>query len=327
MNIDQLNAVHNLIDLGFTARQADFLYIVGTHTGVFSMQHYRQFARVAPGNATDRLTRRLLALSFVTRFAVTDKDFVYHLDNKRFYRAILTEDSRLRRGMSPGLMRQRLQYMDYICQHPDERYLTTEQSKREIIAAQFGIADELMPRQMYYAKKGDQSTLRYFPERYPLFIKETDNDVALGIVYGEDPANSFRCFRKFVTGNRAFLDAVPSLHFVYVSLSAHRQRLAVQLLSDLFESSHAVSTSELRRYFALRQKLDNNQQRTFTDDDYAFWSYAHARYNRPKYEPLYAEFCGQISFSAVSCASPRKVFDCECFTPFTTLQDGVGGER
>lgn len=327
MTIDQINAVHNLIDLGFTPRQADFLYLVGTNTGVFTMPHYRQFARVERGNATDRLTRRLIAHSFVTRLAVTDNDIVYHLDNKRFYRAILTEDSRLRRDMSPGLMRQRLQFMDYICRHPEDEYLPTEQIKREIITAQFKVSESVLPQQYYASKQGAEPTLRYFPDRFPLFIRETPTSVSLGIIYGEDPANSFRSFRKFVIENRPFLDAISALTFVYISPSERRQRLATQLLSDLFESSHAVTTSELTRYFTLRQKLDRNQQSTFSDSDYDFWSYAHRRYNEPKYEPLYAAFSGDSSLPSLPCAGSARVFSCECFTPLTTLHDGVGGER
>jgi hypothetical protein len=326
MNLAQMNAVENLIQLGFSAREAEFLYLVGTHSGVFTMRQFRVYSDVKLGWATIALTRKLAQLNYATRIALNGRDHVYHLSNKTFYRAILTEDSRLRRGMSAGLMRQRLQYMDYIAQNPEANFLTTEGDKREVITLQFGIPEDLLPIQLYTSRTSSSTTTRYFPERFPLFIQETATAIQLGIVYGEDPANSFASFRKFVLANRVFLDQIPDLYFVYVSASARRRCLAMTLLSSLFGESHAVRNPDLLRYFTLLRKFDYNQQHTFTEDDLAFWKHAAKRYDQPKYEPLYAEFCGQISLPAVSSASPQRTFDCTTFIPTTTLLDGIGAE-
>lgn len=326
MNLAQTNAVGNLIQLGFTARQAHFLYLVGTHSGVFTMQQYRTYAGVQFGAAQDRLSTRLCALGFVTRIALRQHDHIYHINHKGFYRAILTEDSRLRRGMSAGLMRQRLQYMDYIVRHPGLSYLGTEDAKREAVTVRFGIPEDLLPRQTYTSRNGSSTTTRYFPERFPIFVQETVNAVQLGILYGEDPANSFTSFRRFVLANRAFFDQVPALSFIYVSASARRRSLAMTLLSSLFGDSHAVRSPELMRYFTLLRKFDFNEQHTFTDDDLAFWKHAAKRYDQPHFQAFYGEFCGQTSVPVVSGGSLRRTFDCTTFTPHTTLLDGIGRE-
>jgi len=322
MNLDQMNAVQNLIAMGFTPRDADFLYLAGTHSGVFTLRQYRTFVRAQRGGFQDRFTARLEANKFITRLAISTYNQIIHLSSKTFYRAILTEDSRLRRGMSAGLMRQRLQFMDFIVLNPEARYLTTESAKCDIITAQFGVTRDVLPRQTYCSRSGEATTVRYFPERFPLFIKETPMDVLLGVVYGEDPAHSFAAFRKFITDNRPLFDAVPSLSFVYISPFERRRAMALDYLAASFEHTHAVSTPAVQRYFSLRKRFDNKLDHTFTDDDVEFWDTAHRRYNKPQYEPLYAEYCGQMSLSAVSCASPRRTFECVAYTPLTSL-DGT----
>jgi hypothetical protein len=275
------------------------------------------------GGPQVRLLDRLEKYKFITRIALTEQDQIIHLSHKAFYRAILTEDSRLRRGMSASLMRQRLQYMDYIVQNPDARYLTSEDQKREFLTQQFGISDALLPRQVYRARvQGGDVTTRLFPERYPMFITEDAGFVGLGVVYGEDPANRFACFRRFIMSNEHVLAPVPSLNFIYVSSSAGRAKLASALLSSVFGATHSVQNDDLKRYFALRQKYENNERATFTDADYSFWSRVHKQYSTSQYEPLYAEFIGQTSLPAVSFVAPRRTFAFTHFVPSTTLLTG-----
>ena len=321
MTIDQMNAIQNLVALGFSPREADFLYLAGTHSGVFTMRQLRMFTPGQRGAVQHALAMKLEKHRFITRLAISTYNQVIHLSSKAFYRAILTEDSRLRRGMSAGLMRQRLQFMDYIVLNPEASYLTTEAAKCEIIMAQFGVSRDVLPRQVYRSKTGEATTIRYFPERFPLFIKETATDVLLGVVYGEDPTYSFAAFRKFITSHRPLFDAVPSLSFVYISPYERRHTLALEYLASTFEHSHAVNSSELQRYFGLRKRFDAKLENTFTDAEAEFWDIAFRRYNKPQYEPLYAEYCGQMSLASISCASPRRTFECVAFSPITTLGD------
>jgi hypothetical protein len=317
------------MQLGFTARQADFLYLVGTQSGVFTTAHYRHYTNNDQrGGPQLRLLARLEKYKFVTRIALTGKDQVIHLSNKVFYRAILTEDSRLRRGMSASLMRQRLQYMDYLVRNPDARYLTTENLKCEYLKGQFDIPEELFPFQIYQGKHAPKgSTIRFFPERYPMYITEESGYPGLGIVYGEDPANRFAAFRRFAVTNQPLFSKIPMLHFVYVSSSPARARLAAGLLTALFDGSHSIQNDDLKRYFKLRQMYEDDAHGTFSDSDYSFWTRHHKQFSAAKYEPLYAEFIGQSSLSAPSFVVRRSIFAFTHFVPNTSLLDGIGASR
>lgn len=322
MTIDELQGKANLRDLGFTYRQAEFLYLVGTNTGVFTMDHYRIFAGIKSGKACMSLMDRLCALKFVTRIAIEDRLFIIHIDHKGFYRAILTPDSRLRRRMSWGLIRQRLQFMDYIARNPETHYLSTERSRCEIIPAQFGVSEQVFPAKAFISQKNKSSTTRFFPARFPMFIRETATEVSLGVVYGEDPAFTFQAFRKFVFAHQSFFDQTPSLYFVYVSPFQRRRELALSFLTTVFGRSRAVIDAELTRYFGLRRLLDQKREREFSDADCMFWDRAYRRYRGPEYDPLYEHYCGGNSLDSFSCARPERTFECTTFASTTTLRRG-----
>jgi hypothetical protein len=322
MTIDELQGKANLRELGFTYRQAEFLYLVGTNTGVFTMDHYRTFAGIKSGKACMSLMDRLCALKFVTRIAIEDRLFIIHIDHKGFYRAILTPDSRLRRRMSWGIIRQRLQFMDYIARNPEAQYLSTERSRREIIPAQFGVSERVFPAKVFISQKNKSSTTRFFPARFPMFIRETATDVSLGVVYGEDPAFTFQAFRKFVFAHCAFLDQIPCLYFVYISPFQRRRELAMSFLTTYLGRSRAVIDTELSRYFGLLKLFDEKREREFTDADYAFWDRAYRRFKGPEYDALYAHFRAGRSLDSFSCARPVRTFECATFSPTTTLRRG-----
>lgn len=321
-NLEQMWAVKNLSELGFTTREAEFLYLIGTQTGIFTTAQYRVFTNTGRGTPQHHLLSTLEAHRFITRIGLTQRDQVIHISGKAFYRAILNEDSRLRRSMSPALMRQRLQYGDYIVRHPDLPYLGTEAHKHDYFVHQLGIDPTLLPQAGYASRKTDALTVRFFPERFPIFALQSDNP-GVGIVYGEDPGAAYSSFRRFVSVNTAWLREMSNLHIVYVSPFARRRVLALRLLASIFDASHTVSTSDVTRYFQLRQKLEQRQEKTFSADDLTFWSANHKRFSHPRYEPLYAEFCGQASLPSVACASPRRSFYAESFTPVTDLKEGL----
>lgn len=322
MMLDGPGGIENLRTLGFTYRQAEFLYLVGTNTGVFTMDHYRSFAGIKSGKACMSLMDRLCALKFVTRIAIEDRLFITHIDHKAFYRAILTPDSRLRRRMSWGLIRQRLQFMDYIANNPEARYLSTENARREIIPAQFGVPEREFPTKVFVSRKNKSRTTRFFPARFPMFIREADHYVSLGVVYGEDPAFTFQAFRKFLLAHQYFFDQIPSLYFVYVSPSQRRRELALSLLTTVLGRSRAVMDAELTRYFGLLKLFDQKRDREFSDDDSVFWDRAYRRYKGPEYDPLYQHYCGGNSLDSFSCARPVRTFECTAFAPTTTLRRG-----
>lgn len=322
MNLEQMWAAKNLSELGFTTRESEFLYLIGTQTGVFTTAQFRCFADVQRGKAQDHLLRTLDAHRLITRIGLTERDHVIHISGKAFYRAILSEDSRLRRSMSPALMRQRLQYGDYIVRNPELHYLTSEAHKHDYLVHQLGVDPTLLPQAGYHGKQEGELTVRFFPDRFPIFSTAVEQP-GVGIVYGEDPGTAYSSFRRFITNNRSWLEGVASLHFVYISSSPRRKQLAMSLLSSLFDGTHTVSSSDLTQYFGLRQRLELRQENSFTPAEIAFWSANHRRFSLAKYEPLYAEFCGQQSLHSVSCASPRRNFYCESFTPVTDLKEGL----
>ncbi len=318
MTISQQTAFSNLLSIGFTARQAEFLYLVGTHTGVFTAEHYRRYAGASRGKAQVSFLDKLDALGYIRRVDIARLQ-ILQIKHKAFYQAILTPDSRLRRSMSLSLMRQRLQYLDYIVTNSEQDYLGPEAAKVEFFIDRLHLPDSILPQETWKSTQSEDTTTRHFPERYPIFASEADGVLRTGIVYGEDPVGKFRAFRSFLQSNRAFLSRLPYLQLVYVSPSSRRREMAQAAVTALFSSTSSVMTDDLARYFALRSQIENNTASHFTRDDYAFWSYARKQYNGPEYERQYLESQGQLSLPVVSSARRISSVVVQCFVPFTAL--------
>jgi hypothetical protein len=326
MTANQQQAFANLRSLGFTPRQADFLYLVGTNTGVFTAEHFNLFCGVARGASQTRLLDRLEQHNFALRINLgrgqkNSRTQLFHIRHKAFYTAIMCSDSRLRRGMSYALIRQRIQFLDYIVTYAHNEFLGTEDDKVEYFSNQLSLPLSLLPSHRWRSKKTALSTLRYFPERFPIFTSATDTGHTTGIVYGEDPTAEFRAYRNFMTTNREFFAAIPALHIVYISPSSRRRELAQALLTSTFSDSRTVETSDLQRYFDLRKRLERANGEPLQREDYAFWSHARKLFATPQYEQMYKENSGQLSLPSVSSASPRRSVFVETFSPFTTLDD------
>lgn len=319
MTVDQQLAFANLTALGFTSRQSEFLYLVGTNTGVFTAEHYRRFCGILKGKAQTAFFDKLDRLAFTHRITF-NRTQLFHLKHKTFYNAIMCTDSRLRRSMSMSLVRTRLQYLDYIVTYAANNFVGTENDKVALFRDILGLPISVLPSHEWTSRKSFHSTLRYFPERFPVFISGDASAPKVGIVYGEDPEGAFTSCRRFISSHQAFLNAIPHLHVAYISPWPRRRSLAQGIVTSLFGTSNAVKSDDLQRYFLLRQRLEDGQGSTWAQEDYAFWTSARKLYSAPQYEDMYVEFQGTLSLPAVSSASPGRSLFIECFRPFTRLE-------
>lgn len=307
-------ATGNLMALGFTEREADFLTFVGTHTGVFTMGNWRSYrGNVTTRGAADaRFLDKLDKYRFVTRVRVSTMDFI-RLTSKRFYAHIGEPNSHLRKPLSNRLLRRRLLCLDYLVQNWTHRFLQSEQEKIDFFTHGLNIPLRLLPSTTYRAKTGSSTTTRYFVDRYPIFIEEHGDAEAptVGIVYAQDPVGPFESFRRFMHTNRHFFSHIPSLHIVYLTPHLRRNALAEGFLSSF--ATGLDETSRLLRYFRIRQLADRKEMSSLTPDDIHFWreatmSFAHRRDLDDAYQHFQTQ--GNLSPSA-RCAlrSCQMTFD------------------
>lgn len=311
---------------GFRPREAEFLYLIGTQTGVFTAKQWGVYRSGKRGNLDQRLINQLtqLHLCYVTPCGQFN---LVMLATKRFYRLIGQEDSRLRRGASAPLLRQRLLYTDYLASNPHIRCLNSTSEKVRFFTETMGMPLSILPQRPYTSKDGSESTTVYFPDRFPIFVEEGSTPL-VGVCYGEDPRGPFEPFRKFLLSHRDFLSQIPKLHFVYISPLERRRELAEQLLSTVLSAqSDDHKMRDIHRYFRLRLADESGRLSAFQADDFAFWQSAQSMFTGHNYEEMYQLFRDGKDFSLSPCAR-IQMFSAEFFAPFShVMQVGVSTGR
>ena len=314
MTEQQQTAICNLQSLGFTWRQAEFLYLVGTQTGVFTAAHFRIFTGTDMGGTSVALVAKLDERGFIKRKKYGPSEWL-HVTHKAFYQAILTPDSRLRRPMSLPLLRQRLQYLDVLVRRTEPQYFGSEAEKVEFFCDTLRVPESLLPQTLYRSKTSGKESLRFFTDRYPVFQTQ-GTEPSAGIVYGEDPKGKFESFRKFLQANSKFFDALGKVHLVYVSPSHRRAALAKDAISALSGGLPEGEKLDLRRYFDMRKRIERNEGASFQKEDYEFWKRARVQFAGDRFELLYLQDKG---FSNRLCAGAPHAghVTLEHFQPFS----------
>ena len=158
--------------LGYSEREAAFLCLAALHGGYFLRRHYCDFIGKEIGGTAAALIEKLLAQQHAAAITAFNNTKIYHLGSRPFYQAIGEPDNRNRREHSPALIKNRLMSLDFVLAHRDYRYLATEREKLDYFSGTLEIALSALPYKRYISLKTTSSTIRYFVDKYPIFLSD-----------------------------------------------------------------------------------------------------------------------------------------------------------
>jgi hypothetical protein len=219
--------------LGFTERQAGFLVAVMLHAGVCVGRQYCAYCRITYGQKVVDFFRSLLDRGYATaRPTGTASGRLFHIHNKRLYRAIGEADNRHRRPTTLPRAIERLMVLDAVLEDRDRNWLATEREK----VAHFTLLLQVPPRDLptLVFRSDDGETTRYFPDKLPIAV-QADNQIHVFVYLAtcqsiSDPSSSGtqNCFARFRRGGFAcsfrFICATRSPHTRPPSTSKWRAR-------------------------------------------------------------------------------------------------------
>ncbi len=189
-NEDRVQAVASH---GFTTRQAAFLTTAMLHAGVCVQRQYRTFAAIAQGQVVREFFDGLVARRFATAHAFGPRGGqLFHVHHKMLYRAIGEPDSRYRRRGSLTRAVERLMVLDAVLSMPQVTWLATEREKVTYFVHQRGLETADLPALTFEAR--DSRTTRYFPDKVPLGLSPSTDQVTLLYVVTEPTGRLFRTF-------------------------------------------------------------------------------------------------------------------------------------
>ncbi|HEV2381822.1 MAG TPA: hypothetical protein VG206_18795 [Terriglobia bacterium] len=299
MNIrpEHLDALRRL---GYTDREAAFLYLVATHSGYFVQQQFLDFTHTRKGDSVSRFIAKTLRRKHLRAAQGAYHTYVYNLYSRPLYAAIDREHLRNRRRHSKELIQTRLLILDFVLACPEELYLETESEKIAYFHQSLGLPLSVLPGRIYKGIRSNSNTRRYFVDRFPVFQPKPENKFSLPPVVtftfcdGADPS-----LARYVTQLRAyekFLRQLPVFNFIYAAPNPSKFQRARAFFARLFGSKDHIDARHLIRYFQLRLLWETNRTSMLNRADRDFLRAGDKRYQGEPFESSYRKWAsGSLS--------------------------------
>ncbi len=281
--------------LGYTEREAHFLELAALHSGYFVRRQFNAFLGQSRGRAAADLIRKLLEREHMTRDVFLRRAHVYHLSAKPLYTLLGEPDNRHRRRRSPFGIKAKLMTLDYVLDHRADRFLATEQARVEYFTGR-GIERARLPQLVYRARRGGDTTARYFVEKFPLAVHA---DGSIGLTYIDPGEYAVDGFETYLRRYTPLMTALPRMRLTYVAdvprnfAAAGRRVESWRRIADdtIGVPTRAATIDRMLRYFADLQLIEANDLATISIARLREIRSDRARFDTPECQALYRVWC------------------------------------
>jgi hypothetical protein len=210
--------IQDLIRLGYTDREAAFLYLVGRFSGYFLGRQYASFLKRQPGGLVYQLMHKAKARAHIEVLDYGQHCYLYHLKAKPIYRLLECEDSQARRAKGDDEIKTRLMILDYVLDHPELEFLALKSEKIEYFAAKHGVeildgSDAVGPC--------DQSHFRVqlnaFAHRFPIVLRIHNGACIPAFTYFDNGTMTVKAFSRQLKDLAPIIVRIQRFELLYVA--------------------------------------------------------------------------------------------------------------
>jgi hypothetical protein len=285
VHLDALNA------LGYTDAEASFLYLVATHSGYFVARQFLAFANAHWGERTTTSRTECFPKSGV----------VYHLFSRRLYRQIDRENIRNRRQHEIQHIQRCIGILDFVLSHLQYRYLETEPEKGSFFCDQLKTPRHFLPTKLYHGQRTSQPTLRYFVDKFPMFLAADVASPMVTFTYLQGPEASLTEFAHHLQVYLPLFLELPEFRVLYLARVDSHFEKAKELFNALVTVPlESDASADLLRYFKIQKAWDLGRYGSLTEADLIFRNQAKTRFTGQRFEHLYRGWkFGRVSESEI----------------------------
>jgi hypothetical protein len=275
--------------LGYTKREAEFLFLVATHSGYFTNRQFKCFAQTESGSVSHAFIRKLLDRRHVTFHSYRSGGRVYHLFARKVYQAIERENLRTRKKHQLDYVKTRLVALDFVLGHPERHYLGTEAEKVAFFENELAVSREILPVKQYRARRSAEITPRYFVDRFPMFLDRRSSPPVVTFTYVDVGAVSLEAFGTHLRAYLPLFHALPKLEFIYMAPTPRLfQSAESEFYYRLYGTSHRTKSASLLDYFRVRKAWEAKER--VASADVVLLKEAQVRYAARQFEELYEKW-------------------------------------
>jgi hypothetical protein len=282
--------IERIAALGYTEPEARFLYVVATHSGYFTMRHFNTFTGVSRGKRSMAFAQKLLKHAHATVRDYMGAGSVFHLFSRLIYGPIDKDNVRNRRRHSFDYIRTRLVQMDFLLENPEHDFLETEGEKVNLFCESLAVPKDVLPAKVYEGGPGSNPTVRYFVDKFPLFLAAPLSGTSPVVTFGyvNSGTGSLWSFVAHLAAYQGLFRHLKTFRLLYIAPRATEFRRA----EDRFRASvkqplESDVSSEVLRYFEVRRKWEKHEYVVPVAADFEFLNDARRRFHGERFEGLY----------------------------------------
>jgi hypothetical protein len=237
MTIDPVVALESL---GYTEREASFLYLVAIYSGYFLRRQFNYFIDRQKGYLSHRFVEKARVAGHIEIIDYGQKRFVYHLFAKPLYRLLGNSESQNRRRKGDSQVRARLMALDYVLENSDEHYLETEKAKLDFFTKTRGVNPDFL--------SDGYGRMHPFVSGFPVSVVDQSRP-ATSVVrfpFMDEGLLSTKKFSRFLSEMLPLLFAIGNFEVIYAATSATNFVAA----EEVFWRTFARPVAEPQQVFA-----------------------------------------------------------------------------
>jgi hypothetical protein len=280
--------------LGYTEDEARFLYIVATHSGYFVPRQFLDLTGASWGYRTDQLSKKLESRGHATWREYEGTGGVYHLFSKKLYAEIGKANLRNRRRHSVEFIRTRLVLLDFVIANQQHDYLETEERKVEYFCNELGLPKTSLPTKTYEGSCSTEPTLRYFVDKYPLFLDSSrlSSSPVVTLSYVDPGYSTLAGFANHLNAYRPLFRELNEFQFLLISNSPVHFADAEKCFSSVVRAPISTEiAADVLRYFRLRKAWDLKKYALFSNNEIEWLNDATRRFQGDRFDALHAGWC------------------------------------
>ncbi len=224
-----------LESVGYTEREAAFLYLVALHSGYFLRRQYDRFIQRERGAIAAQFLRKAVSLGHLQSIACGQARFVYHLAARDVYSAVGLAASQHRRLKGDAQIKSRLLVLDFVLDHLGDRLLDSVETKVSFFTQALGLSEGTLP----HAATADA---HLFSEEFPILI---EGEQSVRFSFFDEGALSTSSFESFLRRYRAVFAALPGFELLYVADSGSNFERAARVFAALYPEARALGVTAM----------------------------------------------------------------------------------
>jgi hypothetical protein len=221
---------------------------------------------------------------------------IFHLFSRLIYGPINKDNVRNRRRHSFDYIRIRLVQMDFLLENSDHGFLETESDKSNLFCESLTVPKDVLPAKVYQGAPGSHPTVRYFVDKFPLFLAAPVSGASPVVTFGfvDSGAGSQLSFVAHLAAYQGLFRHLKSFRLLYIAPRATEFRRAEERFrSSVKQPLESDVSGEILRYFRIRRKWEKHEYVVPVTADFEFLNEARRRFHGERFESLYHGFLAE----------------------------------